>query len=100
MRDNFTEFQRLTSNLNAVRQIRFRYESKVFQYNMNEEYFTVLLQEISTKRVQYLSFIMEMPDNWADDFNDDVKQLYFELKKSYKDSADFFPNFIKWQLIN
>ena len=90
MDKNKIEIQRLTANLETIRQSRFQYQNMVFQYDMDVEYFTTLLQEISTKKVLLLSIIMEMTDSWADDYNDDVKRLYSEIKKSYKETVDFF----------
>lgn len=87
---NQNELQRLTDNLNVLRQIKFRYESKVFQYNMSAEYFAVLLQEISTKKVQFLSFYAEMPDSWVEPYNNEVQAKYAELKKAYKETAEYF----------
>ena len=87
---NQNELQRLTTNLNALRQIKFRYENKVFQYNMSAEYFKVLLQKISTKKVQFLSFYAEMPDSWVEPYNNDVKEKYAELKKAFKETAEYF----------
>lgn len=90
MDKNKIEIQRLTANLETIRQSRFQYQNMVFQYDMDVEYFTTLLQEISTKKVLLLSIIMEASDSWADDYNDDVKRLYSEVKKSYKETVDFF----------
>lgn len=90
MDKNKIEIQRLTANLETIRQSRFQYKNMVFQYDMDVEYFTTLLQEISTKKVLLLSIIMEMTDSWADDYNDDVKRLYSEVKKSYKETVDFY----------
>ena len=55
MDKNKIEIQRLTANLETIRQSRFQYQNMVFQYDMDVEYFTTLLQEISTKKVLLLS---------------------------------------------
>ena len=54
MDKNKIEIQRLTANLETIRQSRFQYQNMVFQYDMDVEYFTTLLQEISTKKVLLL----------------------------------------------
>lgn len=90
MDKNINEIERLKNNINVVRQIRFSYESKVAQFGMSPDYFRVVMQEISTKKVQFISFVLEMPDSWAYDYNDEVRKLYTELKNKYKETAEFF----------
>lgn len=90
MDKNESEIQRLTANLEVVRQTKYHYQSMVFQYDMDVEYFTTLLQEISTQKVLLLSILMEATDSRMNDYNDDVKRLYSEVKKSYKETVDFF----------
>lgn len=86
---NEWELTRLKSNLEAVRQTRFRYEELSSKYFMEKAYYVELQQRISAKKIIYLSLYFELTDSWVKDFNNDVKEVYFELKKAYKENADY-----------
>lgn len=96
-----SELQRLNENLNLVRQIRHRLETRVFALDFPKEHYTETIGILINKKASFLSLYSGYFGSERNEIESEIinlspetKMLHNELKTAYKETADYITELI------
>lgn len=89
------EIQRIESNLQALKQLRFKNESLVFALNQSKEYYLNLVPSLIEIKTRCLSFYYDYTEHFRTDtaelnISDKTRELHTHLRTAYKETGDYF----------